>query len=100
MRKPAYHIKAKVWQYNGPSAWHFISLPAAVSKEIKKLFGEMAAGFGSLPVMVTIGKTQWKTSIFPDTKSNTYILPVKLMVRKRENIKNGQIINFSIEIQI
>lgn len=100
MKKPKYQVKSKVWIYPGISGWHFVNIPKKQSKEIKNLFGEMAGGWGSLPVIVTIKKTSWKTSIFPDKKSNTYLLPLKSEVREKEKILSGNIINFEIEIQI
>ena len=100
MEKPKYKIQSKVWLYPGITGWHFVSLPKKQSKEIKGLFGGMAGGWGSLPVIVAIRKTSWKTSIFPDKKSDTYLLPLKAEVRKKENIKNGDMIDFLIEMQI
>jgi len=100
MEKPKYTFKSKVWVYPGMAGWHFVNLPKKDSREIKKIFGVIAAGWGSLPVVVTVGKTSWKTSIFPDKKSGTYLLPLKAEVRKKEGIKEGDTINFSIEIQI
>lgn len=100
MEKPTYKMRAKVWLYPGMAGWHFVTLPKKQSKEIKRYFGVLAGGWGSLPVMVTVGKTIWKTSIFPDKKSNAYLLPLKAEVRKKENIAIGNIVNFSIEIQI
>ena len=70
-------MRLKVWLYQGMAGWHFVNLPRKKSKEIKNLFGGMAGGWGSLPVIVTIGKTSWKTSIFPDKKTATYLLPLK-----------------------
>ena len=59
-----------------------------------------AGGVHTLPVIVTIGKTSWKTSIFPDKKSATYLLPLKAEIRKKENIKDKDVVDFKIEIQI
>jgi uncharacterized protein (DUF302 family) len=68
------------------------------SEDIKKRC-KVKAGFGSVPVMVTIGKTKWKTSIFPDKRSGTYLLPLKAEVRKKESIYSGDNISLIIEIQ-
>ncbi len=76
-----------MWQ--GKSAWHFIGIPKKQSEEIKKRFGANAKGWGSLPMVATIGKTSWKTSIFPDKKSGTYLLPLKAEVRKKEGLFSG-----------
>jgi len=80
------------------AGWHFVSVSKSRSKEIKKLFAWNKKGFGSIPVMVTIGKTRWKTSIFPHSKLGVYILPLKKEVRKKEGIVDGKVIAFEIEI--
>lgn len=91
-------MKSEVWLYPGMAGWHFLSIPKNESAEIKKNFGGKQRGWGSLPVFVTIGKTSWKTSIFPDKKSGAYLLPVKAEVRNKERISKGDIVNFSIKI--
>jgi len=94
-----YKLKSEVWLHPEQSAaWHFVSVPKRRSEEIKKKFGHLHKGWGSLPVSATIGKTTWKTSIFPEKKSGEYILPLKAGVRQKEGIRNGKIITFSIEI--
>ena len=81
-----YTFKSKVVVYPGMSAWRFIGLPKKEAQQIKEKFGKRAKGWGSLPVTATIGKTTWGTSIFPDKKSATYLLPLKAHVRKAEGI--------------
>jgi hypothetical protein len=99
MDTPTYQFKAKIWIYSGVAAWHFITVPENVSKKIKNEFGDMAQGWGSLPINATIGQTTWKTSIFPDKKLNAYLLPIKKDVRKSEKIKAHDNVSITIEIQ-
>ena len=80
------------------AGWHFVSVPKKQSEGIKKSFGTPKRGWGSIPVIVTIGKTTWKTSIFPDKQSNGYLLPLKSEVRKKEQIFSGDTILFAIQI--
>lgn len=94
-----YTFKAKVWLYPGPAAWHFISLPKKQSNEIKTSFGELARGWGSLPIQVKIGSTSWKTSIFPGKKKGAYLVPLKADVRKKEDISVSDVIKITLEIQ-
>ena len=49
----------------------------------------LRGGFGSIKVLVTIGNTTWNTSLFPDSKRKTFILPVKKEVRRAENLAEG-----------
>jgi len=100
MKKPTYKMREKVWLYPGMAGWHFVSVSKKASKSIKQLFGNSERGFGSIPVVVTVGKTSWKTSIFPDKKSGKYLLPLKAEVRKKESITAGKTLAYSIEIRL
>jgi len=94
--KKIFETKSHVWVYDGPAAWHFAIIDTKTSKKIKDLrLGKR--GWGSVPVNVTIGKTKWKTSIFPD-KDNVYLLPIKKEVRKLESIKVGSNLKIKLEI--
>jgi hypothetical protein len=93
-----YQMRARVWLYPGPAAWHFVTLPKKQSAEIKSLFGKSQRGWGSLPVVATVGRTSWKTSIFADKKSDAYLLPLKAEVRKKEGISVDQMLDFAISI--
>lgn len=84
-----FSFTAKVWEHEGAGAWHFVSLPEDHADDIEEMFGGDARGFGSLRVDVTIGSTRWTTSIFPDAKRRTYVLPVKKAVRTAEQLTAG-----------
>ena len=97
--KTKFAFIAELWIYPGMVGnWHFISLPKKDADAIKKAFGTHARGWGSLRVEARIRKSVWKTSIFPDKKSGTYLLPVKAEVRKREAIVAKD--NVPVEIKI
>lgn len=85
-----YEFNAKPWLYSGPSAWHFISLPSKIAREIKENFKSEEEGWGRLKVTAKIGETAWKTSIWFDTKLETYLLPLKAEIRKLEHIEVGK----------
>ena len=99
MAKRSYTMKEKVWLYPGESAnWHFVTLTKKIGQEIKECYGKSARGFGSLPVEVTIGASIWKTSIFPDKRIGSYILPLKAKVRNKEEIEVGEPVTFTITL--
>lgn len=95
---PNYQVKAKVWLYPGIGGWHFVTIPIKQSKIIRALYSNKARSFGSISVSVTIGKTQWKTSLFPDKKSKSFLFAIKAEVRKKENISVDDIIIAKIVI--
>ncbi len=89
MAESQFEFEAKVWEHTGKAAWFFVSLPEPIADDIEGRFGHRAKGFGSLRVEVAIGKTTWQTSIFPDNKRGTYLLPVKKAVRQAEALGDG-----------
>jgi hypothetical protein len=98
MPKSIYKIKSEVLVYPGMSAWRFLVIPKKESSEIKERFGKKARGWGSLKVSAAVGKTSWETSIFPDKKSGTYMLPLKAQIRRAEGIDDRDTVGFSIKI--
>jgi Domain of unknown function (DUF1905) len=98
--KSTYRTRAKLWRY--PSAkvsWHFITLPRRLADEIRVVdAGPVRRGFGSLRVRATIGASTWNTSIFPSSRDQSYVLPVKVQVRRAEGLKVGQMVALQIEV--
>lgn len=82
----AYDFDAPLWQWHGPAAWYFISVPLEISDEIAARMDGLTAGFGSVKVIVRIGGTTWSTSLFPDSGSGCYLLPIKKAVREAEGL--------------
>ena len=93
-----YVFSAELWQYDGPSAWYFVSLPPDIADDIRAEFAAQAAGFGSIKVEAAVRSTQWTTSLFPDKKRGTYLLPVKRSVRVAESLEAGDVATVSLRI--
>ena len=93
-----YSFTAEVWEQPSTGAWHFVSLPTADADDIEEAFGRRAVGFGSIRVEVTIGATTWRTSLFPDSKRETYVLPVKKSVRVAEGLTAGSMARVDVNI--
>lgn len=77
------------WEAQTQSSWFFVSLPEDATDQIDETIPDKA-GFGSVPVEVTIGGSTWKTSVFPDAKRGTFVLPVKKAVRTKERLAEGR----------
>jgi Domain of unknown function (DUF1905) len=91
-----YVFSAELWQYDGPSAWYFVSLPPDIADDIRAEFGAQAGGFGSIKVAAAVRTTQWTTSLFPDKTRGTYLLPVRRSVRVAENLEVGDVATVSL----
>lgn len=92
--KIKYEFTTTPWQYEGKGAWIFVTLPIEIASEIRTHFKWMEEGWGRLKATAQIGQTKWETAIWFDTKKQTYLLPLKTEIRKKENIST------SIEIEI
>lgn len=93
-----YEFTAEPWQYKGKGAWIFVSLPKKTSGEIRKLFGHEEEGWGRLKATAVIGSSEWKTAIWFDSKANTYLLPLKSEIRKKENVETGKPVRVMVMI--
>ncbi|WP_296632959.1 DUF1905 domain-containing protein [Rhodoluna sp.] len=92
-----YEFESLIYLWKSESAWHFLKLNQQDSDEIKEITAPLRRGFGSVRVDVTIGKTSWRTSIFPDSSVGAYILPVKAAVRKAEALSAGSKVTVHLE---
>jgi len=95
--KSVYKVRAKVWLYPGMAGWHFVSVPEKTSALIKENHGKNARGWRSIPVTVTLGKSVWKTSIFPE-KGGVYLLPLKIAIRLKEGIAADDTVSLTLSI--
>jgi hypothetical protein len=91
-------FRAEVWEHEGPASWFFVSLPDDLADDILETHGARAKGFGSIRVEVTIGATRWQTSLFPDSKRRTYLLPVKAAVRRAEALDAGVVATIELRV--
>ncbi len=96
--KIQYRFSSEPWQYVGQGGWIFISLPKKLSKEIRDTFKKEEQGWGRLTTNAKIGNTEWKTAIWFDTKVNTYLLPLKSEIRRKEKIEVGKKISVTVFI--
>jgi hypothetical protein len=94
----AYRFSAELWRYQGDGPWHFVTLPFEEADEIDERTTEVQRGFGSVKVLVTVGSTTWSTSLFPDSKARSYVLPIKKQVRVAERLEPGDVVEVSFEL--
>jgi hypothetical protein len=78
-------FNGEIWYWHGPAPWYFVTVPAEQCGDLKALSGSVTYGWGMIPATVRIGKTEWRTSLFP--KDGRYIVPIKASVRRAEILK-------------
>jgi len=83
--------------WRGPSPWYFVAIPERQSEDIKAISNMVTYGWGVIPAQVSIGNTEWKTSLFP--KDGLYLIPIKASVRKAENLDVSNTVIVQVDIQ-
>lgn len=89
-------FSGEVWFWRGPAPWFFITVPEAEAREIKAVERLVTYGWGMIPVVVRIGKTEYATALWP--KDDAYIVPLKAAVRKAESLNEGGWVQLTLEI--
>ncbi|MDR7082723.1 hypothetical protein J2X01_002013 [Arthrobacter ginsengisoli] len=93
-----YTCTATLWLFPGEAGWHFLTVPAEVSAQIREDTVAFRRGFGSVKVTAGIAGLSWSTSLFPDSTSGSYLLPVKKAVRISAGIKAGDQVTVHLEL--
>lgn len=87
----------KIWYWRGPAPWYFVTVPEMQSLDLKAISGFVTYGWGVIPVHVRIGRTEWKTSLFP--KDGRYIVPLRASAREAENLDAGDDVSIRLEVR-
>jgi hypothetical protein len=78
-------FSGEIWFWRGPSPFHFVTVPTEESAELHAVSSLVSYGWGVVPVRAKIGRTSWKTSLFP--KDGGYLVPIKASVREVEGLE-------------
>ena len=89
-------FSGKIWYWRGPAPFFFVTVPVKQSRDLKAIVGLVTYGWGMIPVIVRIGKTEWRTALWP--KDGRYIVPIKVSVRKAENLEEGDKVTVRLEV--
>ena len=83
-------------EWRGPSPFYFVPVPEVQSKKIKAMAAQLSYGWGVIPVLGKIGKTEFSTALIP--KDGLYYLPIKNAVRFAEELEVGSEASVSISV--
>ncbi len=79
-----------LWLSPGPGGWTFVTLPLESADQIRFVTGgQKTKSWGMIKVKATIGSSTWRTTIWPDKASGSFLLPVKAAVRRAEKVSAG-----------
>ena len=72
-------------------------MPSDLAEQLKDEAAPFRKGFGSVKVSACIAGQRWSTSLFPDSRSNSYLLPVKKAIRTAAGIHAGDEVDVEVE---
>jgi len=90
-------FEGKIFYWRGPAPFLFVAIPEEPSLDLKAISAMVTYGWGAIPVHVRIGKTEWKTSLFP--KDGRYLVPIKMSVQKSEDLEVGDSVIIHLEVR-
>lgn len=97
---PTFSFSTELTPWEATTAsWVFATVPKEESDEIADIVPQRR-GFGSVRVRVRIDHIEWCTSVFPDSKSGCFVLPIKKAVRKKADVDIGDIVELELDILI
>ena len=85
------------WSARDDMALYLTAVPPELSEDIREI-PRPYRGFGSVRVRASVGGSEWATSIFPDSKTGSYVLPLKKSVRDAEGLVEGGPVVVRIEV--
>lgn len=91
-------FSGEIIHWRGPAPFHFVVVPDEQSAAIEAVSSMVTYGWGAIPVKARIGRTDFRTSLFP--KDELYLVPVKAAVRKAERLDLGDSVTISLSLDI
>lgn len=87
---------AAIIEWRGPAPFLFAPVPEHLVGEVRYAALSESYGWGVVPVVATIGTTEFTTSLFP--RDGTYVLPIKVAVQRSEGIGLGDRIDVRMRV--
>ncbi len=95
--KKHFKISGKIFRYTvEPASWYFVYIDDVTTAAIRAARTK-TVGFQYVPVEAKVGKTTWRTTLFP-TKEGPYLLALKAKVRQAEGLRVGAVIRFTLQL--
>jgi len=91
-------FSSTVIYWRGPAPFFYAPAPPDAAAEIGRVARAATYGWGCIPVEARVGGARFKTSLFP--KDGTFLLPLKVAVRRQTDITAGDTIAVEMTIRL
>ncbi|NHA67850.1 DUF1905 domain-containing protein [Phycicoccus flavus] len=91
-------FSGEVVEWRGPAPHHFVALPADQAERVHEVSRLATYGWGCIPVEGSVGGTAFTTSLIP--RDGGYLLPLKVAVRRREDIALGDTVTVHLHVDV
>lgn len=89
-------FSGEVFEWRGPAPYYYVAVPEDESADIREASPMLTYGWGVIPARVTVGETEWETSLFP--KDGRYLVPLKDRVRRAESLAVGEVVEVRMSL--
>jgi hypothetical protein len=93
---PQWHFTSRLIEWRGPAPFVYAPVAPDVAAEIAQVKRQASYGWGVIPVVAEIAGVGFETSLFP--RDGTYLLPLKVAVRKRLGVTVGDEVEVGMRI--
>jgi hypothetical protein len=83
-------FETTIIEWRGPAPFFYAPVPVKHAEALRAVAKAVSYGWGCVPVEAAVGGVTFTTSLFP--KGETYLLPLKVAVRRKANITVGDVI--------
>jgi hypothetical protein len=92
-----FRFEAEVIYWRGPSPFFFAPVPEPHATRLRELCARVTYGWGMIPVKAEVAGVGFTTALFP--KDDTYLLPLKVVVRRKTEVTAGDVIAVDMTVQ-
>ncbi len=91
-------FSGEIFYWRGPSPFHFVATPDAVTEQIATVAPKVSYGWGMIPGTLRLGDTEWDTALWP--KDGRYLVPLRDKVRTAEAVDDGDVVSLELHIEV